>query len=82
MWLIESYGKVEEVHGHLRCHAAWRDKVLAEMASYGTGFEHKVQPMSALRGEGVTAGVSWLMEAMKKGGRMAVGNPGQAASSW
>lgn len=44
--------------------------------------EHKVQPMSALRGEGVTAGVSWLMEAMKKGGRMAVGNPGQAASSW
>ena len=42
--------------------------------------EHKVQPMSALRGEGVTAGVSWLMEAMKKGGRMAVGNPGQVAS--
>ena len=33
MWLIESYGKVTEVNGHLRCDKAWRDKVLEEMAS-------------------------------------------------
>ena len=39
MWLIESYGAVEEVNGHLRCHVDWRNKVLGEMASYGNGFE-------------------------------------------
>ena len=38
MWLIESYGAVEEVNGHLRCHVDWRNKVLGEMASYGNGF--------------------------------------------
>ena len=33
MWLIESYGEVSEVHGHARCHPAWRERVLSEMAS-------------------------------------------------
>jgi len=45
MWLIESYGEVAEVDGHARCHPAWREKVVAEMASYGNGYEEMVQPM-------------------------------------
>lgn len=39
MWLVESYGEVTEVDGHPRCHSKFRDAVLAEMASYGNGFE-------------------------------------------
>jgi len=42
MWLVESYGEVSEVDGHARCHRSYRDKVVAEMASYGNGFDAMV----------------------------------------
>ena len=44
MWLIESYGEVTEVDGHARCAPAFRDTIIAEMASYGNGFEALVEP--------------------------------------
>jgi len=44
MWLVESYGPVEEVEGHARCSPAYRDAVVAEMASYGNGLDKAVQP--------------------------------------
>mmetsp|Transcript_52110 Transcript_52110/g.95937 ORF Transcript_52110/g.95937 Transcript_52110/m.95937 type:complete len:711 (+) Transcript_52110:81-2213(+) len=39
MWLIESYGPVEEVDGHLRCHSSYRDAVVKEIESYDTGLK-------------------------------------------
>lgn len=39
MWLVETYGEVTEVDGHPRCSRAYRDAVVAEMASYGNGLE-------------------------------------------
>ena len=39
MWLIEEYGPVEEVNGHLRCSEAYRTKIVDEMKSYGVTFE-------------------------------------------
>merc|ERR1719502_2211887 len=44
MWLVESYGEVSEVDGHARCHEAYREAVLAEWESYGTGLEALAQP--------------------------------------
>jgi len=37
MWLIETYGEVQHVDGHERCHPSYREAVLAEMATDGTG---------------------------------------------
>merc|ERR1719198_2257284 len=42
MWLVESYGKVEVVDGHEQCHPAYREKVIAEMRSYGNGFDKMI----------------------------------------
>lgn len=42
MWLVESYGEVSEVDGHKRCHDSYREAVVSEMASYGNGFEKRV----------------------------------------
>jgi hypothetical protein len=42
MWLVERYGEVTEVDGHARCHPSYRDAVVAEMASYGSGSEKLV----------------------------------------
>ena len=45
MWLVESYGPVVEVEAfpgeglHARCDPSYREKVVAEMASYGNGIE-------------------------------------------
>jgi len=45
MWLVESYGAVTEVDGHPRCHPGYREAVLADITSYGTGFEKRVEEM-------------------------------------
>eukprot|EP00325_Prymnesiales_sp_UTEX-LB-985_P017488 CAMPEP_0174754728 /NCGR_PEP_ID=MMETSP1094-20130205/105881_1 /TAXON_ID=156173 /ORGANISM="Chrysochromulina brevifilum, Strain UTEX LB 985" /LENGTH=659 /DNA_ID=CAMNT_0015960607 /DNA_START=52 /DNA_END=2031 /DNA_ORIENTATION=+ len=42
MWLVESYGEVTEVDGHLRCHQSYREAVVSEMKSYGNGMEKMV----------------------------------------
>ena len=41
MWLVEKYGEVTTVDGHPRCHPAYREKIVGEMASYGNGLEQK-----------------------------------------
>ena len=45
MWVVESYGDVTEVDGHARCHPAYREAVVNEMASYGNGYEAMVDVM-------------------------------------
>ena len=42
MFLVESYGKVEEVDGHARCHPSYRDAIIAEMRSYGNGLAERI----------------------------------------
>jgi len=48
MWLVEKYGEVKQVEmypgesPHARCDPSYRDRILAEMASYGNGIEKLV----------------------------------------
>ena len=65
MWLVESYGAVTEVDGHPRCHPDYREAVLADIASYGTGFESRVeemqpQPTTPHAREGISPASSYL----------------------
>jgi len=47
MWLVEAHGPVEEVvpypgeRPHARCHASYREKILAEVESYGGGVRER-----------------------------------------
>ena len=65
MWLVESYGKVEEVDGHPRCDPSYREAIVAEMASYGNGFEQVVdvqqpRPTSAFVRDGISPASAYL----------------------
>ena len=48
IWLVEQYGELKEVGGHLRCDDSYRQAVVDEMASYGNGFEKIVQPQQPM----------------------------------
>jgi ferredoxin-nitrite reductase len=65
MWLVESYGKVEEVDGHLRAADAFREKIISMMAASGEGYEKMVdfqqpRPTEPHAREGMTPGAAQL----------------------
>jgi ferredoxin-nitrite reductase len=69
MWQVESYGKVEVVDGHERCDPSYRERVVAEMASYGNGLEKLVdvqQPRPSEAADRTDAPVSAYMGVHKQ----------------
>jgi ferredoxin-nitrite reductase len=42
IWQVETYGELKVVDGHQRADRSYRERIVAEMSSYGNGFDKKV----------------------------------------